>query len=296
MRSPLRWGVAAAVAALALAGCVRATAETTIHEDGTFSQHSVAAISDAAAAQLEGMLGGDLPGDLAQELPEGTGADLDIDSLLGGAQDSPQLAELQERYPGQIEVADYDDGELSGIEITVTDLPLDEFNAAGTQAGGALGASAALEEIDGQYVVTLMRPAELDLSSAGITTSNLSLIESSVDIAVTFTFPGLIEEASAGEVSGKSVTLGLTDLASDEEIVIVAGANDAIDWGPWLRWGGIALAFVLVIGGAAALVIQDQRKRRRTVLPPPATTDAPSGPGMLSAEPEPQDEPRDERG
>lgn len=295
MRTPLRWGAVAAVATLALAGCVRATAETTIHEDGTFSQHSVAAISDSAAAQLEGMLGGDLPGDLAQELPEGAGGDLDIDSLLGDAQDSPELAELQERYPGQIEVADYDDGELSGIEITVTDLPLEEFNASGTQAGGALGASATLEEVDGQYVVTLTRPAELDLSSAGVTSSNLSLIESSVDIAVTFTFPGLIEEASAGEVSGKSVSLGLTDLASNEEITIVAGANDAIDWGPWLRWGGIALAFVLVIGGAAALVIQDQRKRRRTVLPPPGTTDAPSGPGMLSGEPQPQEEPRDER-
>ena len=280
MRRLLRWGAAAGVTALALAGCVRATVDTTVHEDGTFSQHSVAAISASAANQLEGMLGSDLPDDVDADIPQ----DLDIETLLSGAQSSPELADLEKRYPGQVDVADYDDGERSGVEITLTDLPLDEFNAAGAQAAGALGASATLEEVDDTYVVTVMRPAELDLSSAGITEGNLSLIESSVDISVSFTFPGLVQEASAGTIEGKTVTLGLTDLASSEEIVIVAGASDAIDWGPWLRWGGVALAFALVIGGAAALVIQDQRKRRRSTLPPPGTTESPTGPGMLAGD------------
>ena len=298
MTSALRWCAVAGVAALALAGCVRATVDTAVHEDGTFSSHSVVAISDSAASQFEEMLGSGLPGDVDAEVPD----DLDIEDLLGGAQDSPALADLEERYPGQVEVADYDDGELSGVEITLTDLPLDEFDAAGAQSAGALGASATLEAVEDTYVVTVTRPAELDLSTAGLTEGNLSLIESSVEIAVTFTFPGLVQEASAGEIDGKTVTLGLTDLASAEEIVIVAGASDAIDWGPWLRWGGIALAFVLVIGGAAALVIQDQRRRRTSALPAPGTTESPSGPGMLtgegSAEPpaEPEETPRDERG
>ncbi|WP_203657290.1 LppM family (lipo)protein [Demequina activiva] len=276
----MRWCAVAGIAALALTGCVRATVDTTVNADGTFSQHSVAAISDSAASQLQGMLGGGLPGDIESEVPE----DFDIEALLGGAQDSPELAELEEQYPGQVEVDDYDDGELSGVEITLTDLPLDEFNAAGAQAGGALGAQATLEEVEDTYVATIAPPADLDLASAGVTEASLSLIESSVEIAVTFTFPGLVEEASAGEVDGKTVTLGLTDLAAGEEIVIVAGANDAIDWGPWLRWGGIVLAFALVIGGAAALVIQDQRKRRRSSLPPPQATESPTGPGMLSDE------------
>ena len=260
-------------AAVALTGCVRVSADTEISTEETFSQHSVIAVSAAAERQLA-----QLP-QLAEasRLPEG----LDLDALLEGAAQSPALEDLTDRYPGQVEVADYDDGELRGIEITVTDLPLDEFDALGAQATGGLGAQASIATQDDQFVVTMTPPADLDLGAAGVTASSLSLIESSVEVAVTFSFPGLVREASAGDVSGTSVTLGLADLLSGEEIVIVADAGTAIDWGPWLRWGGIVLAFALVIGGAAALVLQDRRKQRETVLPPPQVSDAPAGPGMI---------------
>ena len=270
-----RW-VAAGAALVALTGCVRTTVDTTIGSDGTFSQHAVIAFSDEAASQLGGQLGGDLGGDL------GDAPTLDPDALLDELEGSEGLAALEERYPGQIDVAPYDDGELQGVEVTVTDLPLEEFANAAEEAGGGLGASATLEEEDGRFVLVMAAPEGLDLGSLGVTPSQLSLVESSVDIGVTYTFPGLVEAATAGEIDGHTVTLGLADLASGEDIRIVAGATDSIDWGPFLLWGGVALAFVLVVGGATALVVQDRRAHRRSSLPEPHVTDAPAGPGMLS--------------
>ncbi|WP_084039105.1 hypothetical protein [Demequina sp. NBRC 110053] len=270
MRRATGWAGVAAVVAVALTGCVRVTSDTTFTEDLTFSQHAVVAFDESVASQFS----------------EQQGLGLDLESLAGDAQDSPELQDLQERYPGAIEVAEYDDGELTGVEITITDLPIDELQTAAQEAAG-LGAAASIEVIDDDYVVTLSRPEQLDLSDMGVTESSLELAASAVDIAVTYTFPGLVEEANAGDISGNTVTLSLVDLATVPEIRIVAGASDQFDWGPWLKWGGFALAFVLIVGGATALVIQDRRKRRESTLPPPLTSTDPHGPGMLGAEPTP---------
>lgn len=263
MTTVLRWSGAAAIAALALTGCVRTTVDTTIGADGTFSQHSVVAFSDDVAAQI------------------GDQAGMDVGALFDDLDGSPELAALEEQYPGQVLVEPYDDGELAGVELTLTDLPLDEFNAAAEQTASGIGGAATLTETDGQFIVEMMSPDDLDLDSLGVSESQLGLLESSVEVAITYTFPGLVEEATAGEIEGNTVTLGLTDLASGQDIRIVAGANDQFDWGPVLRWGGIVLAFILVVGGAAALIIQDRRKHRQSALPPPATTEDPHGPGML---------------
>ncbi|MDN4480628.1 LppM family (lipo)protein [Demequina muriae] len=263
MTTVLRWSGAAAIAALALTGCVRTTVDTTIGADGTFSQHSVVAFSDDVAAQI------------------GDQAGMDVGALFDDLDGSPELAALEEQYPGQVLVEPYDDGELAGVELTLTDLPLDEFNAAAEQTASGIGGAATLTEADGQFIVEMMSPDDLDLDSLGVSESQLGLLESSVEVAITYTFPGIVEEATAGEIEGNTVTLGLTDLASGQDIRIVAGADDQFDWGPVLRWGGIVLAFILVVGGAAALIIQDRRKHRQSALPPPATTEDPHGPGML---------------
>ena len=55
--------------------------------------------------------------------------------------------------------------------------------------------------LEDSYVVTMTSPDELDLGGAGLTGANLDLIASSVDVAVTYTFPGLVREASAGEIT-----------------------------------------------------------------------------------------------
>ena len=277
----------AAVGAALLTGCVRSTVDTTFSEDRTFSQHSVIAFDPGAVESFAGSQG--LPLDELGEFGDLTGTDGGgLGDLVGGLESSEALQDLEARYPGQIEVAEYDDGELTGVEITATDLPVDEFNQAAELASG-LGAAASVQLTEDQYVVTMTPPEGLDLGAMGVTEANLRLIESSVDVAVTYTFPGLVEDASAGEVEGRSVELSLADLASGREIVIVAAASDQIDWGPFLKWGGFALAAIFVIGGATALVLQDRRAKRRSALPPRTATEHPTGPGMLGGDETPDD-------
>ncbi|WP_297084393.1 LppM family (lipo)protein [uncultured Demequina sp.] len=269
----------AAASMVLLTGCVRSTVETTFTDGGTFSQHSVIAFDLDAVESFAG----------SQDLPlDGLEGSDGLGGLLDGVDSSEALQDLEARYPGQITVEDFAEGDLTGVEITATDLPVDEFNEAAELASG-IGASASVQLTEDQYVVTMTPPEGLDLRAAGVTDANLRLIESSVDVAVTYTFPGLVESATAGEVDGRSVELGLADLASGREIVVVAGASDQIDWGPFLRWGGFALATILVVGGAAALVVQDRRARHRNSLPPPTATDTPSGPGVLGGEDTPGD-------
>ena len=272
MRRTIGWGGAAALAVLALTGCVRTTVDTTITSDDTFSQHSIVAFNDSVAAQV------------------GDQAGVEVTNLREQLEASPEFVELQELYPGQVEVVDYDDGELQGIELTVTDLPIDEFNAATAQAGTGLTGGATLSRVDDTFVVEMTLPQDANLEELGVTESQLNLLAGSLDIGVSYTFPGPIESTTAGVIDGHTVTLGLTDIVSGDDIRIVASAGDQVNWGPILTWGGVVLAFVLVIGGAIALIVQDRRKSLRNTLPPHQATDTPTGPGVLG-EPTAQGEP-----
>lgn len=263
MNRVARWGTVAAVAAMGLSGCVRTTVDTTISSDDTFSQHAIVAFTDDIANQV------------------GAEAGMDVTGLREQLEVSPDFIDLQERYPGQIEVTDYADEDLRGIEMTLTDLPLEEFNTAANQASTGLTGGAQLTREDDTFVVEMSVPDGVNLEQAGITESQLSLFASSIDVGVSYTFPGPIASASAGTVEGHTVTLGLIDLANGEDIRIVASAGDSINWQPILTWGGVALAFLLVIGGATALIVQDRRKSVRNSLPPHETTDSPEGPGIL---------------
>lgn len=267
MRRALAWGGAAALAVVALTGCIRTTVDTTITSDDTFSQHSIIAFNDSVAAQV------------------GSQAGLDVANLREQMEAAPEFAELQERFPGQVEVADFDDGELQGVEIMLTDMPLDEFNAAAAQTGTELTGGANLARVDDTFVVEIEFPQaagqDINLDDLGISPSQLELFANSVDISMSYTFPGPIESATAGTIEGHTVTLGLVDVMAGEDIRIVAAAGDSINWQPILTWGGVALAFLLVIGGATALIIQDRRRSLRNALPPHETTDNPAGPGLL---------------
>ena len=267
MKRALKWSGAAAVAVLALTGCVRTTVDTTITSDDTFSQHSIIAFNNSVAAQVGDEVG------------------LDVANLREQLESAPEFAELQESFPGQIEVVDYDDGELRGVELTLTDIPLEEFNTAAAQAGTGLTGGATLTREDDTFVVEMSFPEAAGLEDLGVSESQLGLLGSSLDIGVSYTFPGPIESATVGTVEGHTVTLGLADLASGNDVRIVASAGDSINWGPILTWGGVALAFLLVIGGAAALIIQDRRKSLRNTLPPHQATDTPTGPGLLGETP-----------
>lgn len=269
MKRALAWAGAAAVAGLVLTGCVRTTVDTTISSDDTFSQHSILAFNDTVAAQVTNEVGFDAA-NLAEEL-----------------ESAPEFIELQERFPGQIEVADYYDGELHGAELTLTDIPLEEFSNAATQAGTGLTGGATLTREGDTFVVEMSFPDTAGLEDIGVSESQLELLAGSLDIGVSYTFPGPVQSATAGTIEGHTVTLGLADIASGQDVRIVASAGDSIDWGPILTWGGVGLAFLLVIGGATALIIQDRRKSLRNTLPPHQTTDTPTGPGLLGETPAP---------
>ena len=250
-RRAARLLVAPAVLVAVLSGCVRIVADTSINADDTFSQDVIIALTDAAAEQL-GAQGG----------PE-LGASLDADAVRA------QLAELAEQYPGQVTVTEYVDEDLEGVRIELTNVPLSELNQSSTDVTAGLGASASVERVGDQFVVTLVNAGAFDAADLPAGTPDLGFIESAVDVAVIYRFPGLVTEASAGVVEGNTVTLGLTDLAEPGEVRIVAGAEPAISWEPILRWGLIALAFAVIVGGGAALVIQDRRKQAASRLPIP---------------------------
>lgn len=267
MRRALAWVGATAVAGLALTGCVRTTVDTTITSDDTFSQHSIIAFNDTVAAQVSDEVG------------------LDATNLREQLESAPEFAEFQQSFPGQIEVVDYDDGELRGVELTLTDIPIEEFNNAATQAGTGLTGGATLSREDDTFVVEMSFPETAGLADLGVSESQLGLLAGSLDIGVSYTFPGPIESATVGTVDGHTVTLGLADLAGGQDVRIVASAGDSINWGPILTWGGVGLAFLLVIGGATALILQDRRTSRRNTLPPHQATDTPTGPGVLGEPP-----------
>ncbi|WP_062380920.1 LppM family (lipo)protein [Demequina pelophila] len=282
----------AAVVALAvavLAGCVRVTSETTLGEDDTFSQHAIVAISPSALTALSQQLPLlDLPAGIDVDGLEDTDlkdtdledlAGLDPADLLDPATIRDRLAPLEEAHPGSTEVEPYEDEDgRTGVEITVTDVPLEALEDA-SQANPLAGPAAVTRDGD-TYVVEVTTGAASQLAQSGLRASDLRLVESAVDIGVAFTFPGLVREASAGEVSGRTVTLGLGDLLSSDDIRIVAGADREIDWEPILKWGLVALGAIVLIGGATALVVQDRRRRHRTNLPPPRA--AGEGPGTLT--------------
>jgi hypothetical protein len=269
-----------ALTALALSGCVRVVADTSIGAHDTFSQHVIIAFNDSVATQV------------------GQQAGIDVEDLTDSLASSPEFSALQTKYPDQVVIDDYTDEDLNGVELTMSDLPLSEFNDTASQATAVIGSSASIEHTDGAYVVTmnaatadpaaqtegataapdpdaLLGGAGLgDLESLGLSDANLSMIESAIEFEVSYTFPGLVTEASVGDIDGTTVTLGISDLTSGTDIRIVGGDSPQIDWWPFIKWALIIAAFASVISAAGLLVRQDQRRQRTNNLPAPVAPDS----------------------
>lgn len=249
-------GAVAIIATVVLSGCVRVSVDTTVHDDDTYSQEIVVAADPQALEQAAGQGGVALPDDVLDDLA------------------SPEsFAPLLERYPDQATVTEYREDDLEGIAVTVDRLPLSEFAVAAGAATEGVGVDTTLTREGDTFVVTLTRDDSVDqdpLAGSGI---DPGVIEGAIDFEIVYRFPGQVSEASTGEVNGNTVTLGLSDVLESDDIRIVAGAEPSINWGPLLQWGGIALAFAVIIGGATLLVLQDRRKRHTTHLPPPRTSE-----------------------
>lgn len=249
----MKMRVAAATAALTVltvTGCVRVTVDSSFSDHDTISQDIVIAMAPDAAAQI-----GIDPADLTAAA---------MTEQLGGS--------LPGVDPSKVVIEDYVDGDIKGVHVVATDLTIDEFNAASgasteTAATAGLTTPMTVERDGDDWVVTIPADEARDLSGVQ-GGSSIGLISDSINFALTFTFPGPVKSASAGEADGKTVVIGLEELMTPEEIVIRASAKDSIAWGPILRWAGIGALGVAIIGGAAFLIIQDRRRRSADSLPP----------------------------
>ncbi|WP_061963142.1 LppM family (lipo)protein [Demequina aurantiaca] len=258
-----------ALAVVTLAGCVRIDSDTSIGSDDTFSQHVIVAFTDSVATQVSQQAG------------------INVRELTGSLGDSAELKDLQAKYPDHVTLEDYEDEDLRGLELTMTDLPLSEFNEAASQVTAGFGATASITHEGDSFVVMMAAPdpadaeaspspgasdgplGDVDLGALGLSGGNLAALGSAIDFEVSYTFPGLVREASAGDIDGNTVTLGASDVLSGSDIRLVGGDSTQIDWWPFIKWALIIAAFTSVIGGAALLVRQDKRRQRSTSLPPP---------------------------
>jgi hypothetical protein len=235
-----------------LTGCVRFQSTNTFTADDTVTQDLVVALTSDAASQVG----------------------IDLDTLTAATLTGTDAAGLGVD-PAKVLIEDYSEGDRRGVHILATDLTLDEFNTA-AQAGVSdvapgLGTPMTVVRDGDVYVITIPADPNRDVSEVQ-GASAIGLISDSIDFAITFTFPGPVKSASAGQVDGKTVVLGLEDLLTPDEIVIRGQATEGIAWGPILKWGGLGAAAIIIIGGAALLILQDKRRTSHNTLPPPVET------------------------
>jgi len=248
IKSVARAAVLLTVAAM-LAGCVRFESTNTFTSDGMVTQDLTLALTPDAASQVG----------------------IDLDTLTADALTGPDAPGLG-IDPSNVTIEDYVEGDRRGVHIVARDLTLDEFNGAAEaglgQVTAGLGTIITVARDGDDYVVTIPADSNRDLSGVQ-GGSAIGLISSSIDFAITFTFPGPVKSATAGQAEGKTVVLGLEDLLTPDEIVIRGQATPGIAWGPILKWAGIGAVAILIIGGAAFLVWQDKRRTSHNNLPAP---------------------------
>ena len=251
IKSVARAAVLLTVAAM-LAGCVRFESTNTFTADDTVTQDLVVALTPDAADQV----GIDLDTLTAEALTGADAAGLGVD-------------------PSKVTIEDYVEGERRGVHIVARDLTLGEFNTVAQAGVGevapGLGTPMTVDRDGDVYVITI--PADPNRDLSGVQGgSAIGLISDSIDFAITFTFPGPVKSATAGQADGKTVVLGLEDLLTPDEIVIRGQATAGIAWGPILKWAGIGAVVIVIIGGAALLIWQDKRRTSHNTLPPPVET------------------------
>lgn len=245
-----------AVAVIALAGCARFTAVDSFSSNNTVTQDLTLALTPDAAKQVG----------------------IDLNTLTAAALKSASADAFPGIDPRKITIEDYTENDRKGVHVVARDLTFDEFNAAAkegsTAVANGLGTPMTVAREGDTYVVTVPADPKRDLSQVP-GGSSIGLISSSIDFSITLNFPGPVKSATAGQINGKKVVLGLEDLLTPDAIVIKAQATPGIAWEPILRWLGIGGVAVVIVGGATFLIWQDKRKRRLNDLPPIAEAKGP---------------------
>lgn len=244
----------ALVLVAALTGCVRLDMDLTVGLDDTLSGAIVIAFDDKAIGPF-----------------------VDEDDLLAQVERQNPLGRTPAR--GTVAVEPYEADGMVGKRYRYTDVPLEDFNAAGALT---------LRHEDRRYVLG----GALDLSSRGDSRVDLGALTDTAAASVRFSFPGRVLAAN-GRIDGRTVTWSppfgeRTELsaAADDGRPPPSPSAAAAPSAPGTSW----LVPTLVAVGAAALVLLAvvwmwrRRARRREAFPPDpvdggdaASTGAPPG-------------------
>ena len=178
MRAAARLAALAVLAVAALAGCVRLTSTTEVHADDTFSQEAIIATTEQARQQLSGL------------------ANLDFGDLKGAITSSKEYLSLSAAYPDQIAVDDYTEGDLTGVKITATNLPLDAFETTFAQFTARLPFTA-------KGIVITNVASDSPADRMGLMAGDIILNLNGTDIRDVSTF----KRIASGDVQGWQITL-----------------------------------------------------------------------------------------
>ena len=258
---------AAAVASVALAGCIRLDTNITIAEDGTADATSVFAVNELLL-------------ELAA-IDAGTGDELNFDELLGDGGMVAGIEEASEEQGLDVEIRDYDQDGYVGLEIAYEGIDPTDLAAQSASFGvtteqslvregdffiltqGAFDASG-LDGLGGDFDGMDGGGFGDELGGFG-DLGDLDPTEL-FEITLSVTFPGDVVESSMGRIEGNTVYIDGDELLSGEELYIKAGAVAPFDWTGLLTTVGIVLAVLVGLALIAAAVwfyaVRPMRQRR----------------------------------
>lgn len=199
----------AAVAALALSGCIKMDMDLGVQSDNTVDGTVIFGVSKQLAA---------LPG-------------FDANDLNSGPVESPKA--------GHVTTKKYDDGTWVGTQMDFTDVPLSEFGA--SQAGDL-----SITREGDEFKVSGSMDLSEDSSGEDPSGMDMAALASSAEIRLRLTFPGEVV-SSNGTVDGNSVTW-TPKFGEKAEITAVAKATGGGSSMTWLLVGGLLAALALVGG------------------------------------------------
>lgn len=233
---------ALALAAVALTGCVRLHVDQVIYEDASISMTMVMAVQDSFI-------------EMSGETPEGMVAE-----MFGGDFES-EMDELRARG---VDVAadEYRHDGYSGIRMELGRTDQDTLNSLGSLEGTPVQGAAIVRE--GEFLV-LSQLGDASLTEEFDEVLGNPLLGNSLDLRVTYTFPGPVVESSHGRVDGNTVTWDLTDFDFGKDVLIKAHATPQAGAAfPWVLV--IAIAALLIAAAVAVVFV----RRGREPLPPAA--------------------------
>lgn len=240
---------ALAIAALALTGCVRMHVDQVVYEDASISMTMVMAVQDSLI-------------EMSGETPEAAVAE-----MLGGDFE----AEMDALRAQGVDVTadEYRQDGYTGMRMVVGRTDQETLSSLGSLDGSPVQTGSVVRE--GEFLV-ISQPGDPSAAQEFEEAFSNPLVGNSIDLRVTYTFPGPVVESSHGRVDGNTVTWDLTDFDFAEDVLIRAHATPQAGGSfPW----PLVIAIAALLAAAAVAVVFARRGREAL---PPSSTPPPAGP------------------